>query len=92
MTIKDLKEKLENSEWYFNSLLIFSGAESDFLKSQYLKQLIKIQDRQLQYLNSIDELCLLCDEVAYDAMFDSTELIKFYMYFLATSLILIIVY
>ena len=81
MTIKDLKEKLENAEWYFNSLLIFSGADSDFLKSQYLNQLIKTQKRKVQHLTSIDALNCICEEAAYSVdMFDSGIDENLYLY------------
>ena len=54
MTIQELKEKIENKE-SINQLLIFKYSDVDFVAIQYINEIAKINNVQVEVIDELSE-------------------------------------
>lgn len=55
MNIKDLKSHIENKT-LDNDLLVFKIGDSEFLSNQYILEIAKMRNQEIQYVDSLDAL------------------------------------
>lgn len=68
MTIQDLKSRIENKT-LDTDLLVFKVTDSDFLSNQYIREISKLRNQEIQYVESLeglieDTFSIFADETA----------------------------